>query len=129
MHKENQSQKLRRIEHRLQCWAMWYSQLIAGKLGYASLPIDEIIKAGCFVRSTAAKTMMENQLAESMDAALQKLRQDDPLLGSALYTHYLLPGTGHDHARRFNVGRTTFNRYVHTGKIWLVAWFSAKGEL
>ena len=126
---KNTTTKLLQINQRLDIWARWYTQLVAGELGYARLPIDEIIKVGCFVRGTGRRITVENTCAESMDAALQILRQDDPLRGKALYAYYLLPGNGSDHARQLNVSRSAFTQYVQTAKVWLIAWFSAKGEL
>lgn len=129
MNESTKSTKLMQIEHRLTVWAHWYTQLIAGSLGYASLPIDEIIKAGCLVKRTHAKDIPTNETAERVDAALQVLRQDNLALAKALYAFYVLPGLLKDNARQLGLSYSGFKQQVYMGKIWLVAWFTAKGEL
>lgn len=125
----NKSNKLVQIEYRLSVWARWYSQVITGELGYSNLPIDEIMKTGGWIRQTRRREIHVNEMAERMDAALQQLRQDNLELAKALYAFYILPGLLRDKARQLGLSHSCFKRRVEMAKTWLVAWFSAKGEL
>ena len=127
--KKNKNLRLLYVDQRLKTWANWYTHFLTGHLGYAQIPIHQLMLGMDIASGRKQSTIPINPIAESVEKALSVLRQQDEQLAKVLIVHYAYFGCYEDRIRYVGLSGARFSERLKQGKCWLVGWFTANGEL
>lgn len=109
------------LDRRLNTWSHWYLSVVESGLGYASVPWNDIIKLGCRIQGSRQPILPYDEVAETMETHINRMRQKAPELARILHAQYLTPGTINEKARKLHLSSTALRVELYAAKVWLLA--------
>lgn len=109
------------IEERLIEWAAWFTKDNHGGIGYPKTSSIRMFLEGATIgkKRKAPKPLPTHEAAEEMEAFINEMYQQKPLMASVIRLHYLDHLSIRKNAESLHISHTQFKQYISMGKQWL----------